>query len=83
MWLNFYQLQKALDANQRRLYFKRLCHGITPMAEPFLIAFKKIVHVISENNFYKSMEFISKRGIVKAFTNERGYKNETYSSTTS
>lgn len=40
MWLNFYQLQKALDANQRRLYFKRLCHGITPMAEPFLIAFK-------------------------------------------
>lgn len=53
------------------------------MAEPFLIAFKKIVHVILENNFYKSMEFISKRGIVKAFTNERGYKNETYSSTTS
>ncbi|UNL62088.1 hypothetical protein G8B17_07420 [Limosilactobacillus mucosae] len=36
----FLSTAEALDANQRRLYFKRLCHGITPMAEPFLIAFK-------------------------------------------
>lgn len=52
------------------------------MAEPFLIAFKNYLCNLGKN-FYKSMEFISKRGIVKAFTNERGYKNETYSSTTS